>query len=482
MSIRNRPHYIEIDIVKFSKRGNGLGYFDRQDGTRWPVEVPFTVPGDRVRILLLRKRSGVYGARLEKIIEFSKSRIKPRCIHFATCGGCRWQHIPYQRQLREKQDFIRRCFGDLLGQKTEFREIIPTSNPWHYRNKMEFTFSSDSFGSRYLGLVMDSTKGKVFHLSECHLPNPWFVDAVKAVGQWWNETGLDAYHASRDSGTLRNLILREGQRTGDRMINLKVSGNPDYAIKKRHLESFAAFVRDAVELLDPTKKLSLFLTIQQQKKGKPTNFYEMHLHGADHIREILQIKTDPAQEPVPLTFAISPSSFFQPNTRQAEKIYSLALTMGLIGKSAVVYDLYCGTGTFGICAAKRARQVVGIELSPEAAHDARHNASINGVSNVTILTGSVTEKLLEIRTGNLFPPPDLVLVDPPRSGLDSHAIRHIQELFPPKILYLSCNPITLAENVADFVAAGYTLRIVQPIDQFPHTLAVETLALLDRPH
>jgi 23S rRNA (uracil1939-C5)-methyltransferase len=202
------------------------------------------------------------------------------------------------------------------------------------------------------------------------------------------------------------------------------------------------------------------------------------LYGPDHIREILLIKTDPAEEPVPMKFNISPSAFFQPNTRQAEKLYSIALKMAIIPKHTVVYDLYCGTGTLGICAARRARQVVGVELSPESAHDARHNASENGLENVEILTGAVHEKLEEIRAQERFPPPDLVMVDPPRAGLDAAALKHIIQLRPPKILYISCNPATQAENVADFVAAGYRLQAMQPIDQFPHTAHIENIVVL----
>ncbi|MFQ5730028.1 MAG: class I SAM-dependent RNA methyltransferase, partial [Waddliaceae bacterium] len=283
---------------------------------------------------------------------------------------------------------------------------------------------------------------------------------------------------SRNSGSLRNLIVREGIRTGDRMVNLVVSGNPEYALKKHHLESFVAFVRAAVEPVDPEKKLSLFLTIHQVQKGKPTDFYEMHLHGPDHIREILWIKTDPAEDPVPLTFTISPAAFFQPNTQQAEQLYSIALKMAIIPKHAVVYDLYCGTGTLGICVARRAHQVVGIELSPESAHDARYNASENGLENVEILTGAVHEKLEEIRQKEQFPSPDLVMVDPPRAGLDSVALKHIVRLNPPKILYISCNPATQAENVADFVKGGYRLQTMQSIDQFPHTVHIENIVVL----
>lgn len=478
MSIRNKAHFIEVTIEKYSKRGNGIGYFERQDGTRWPVEVSFTIPGDRVRTMLLRRRGGIYKSLLDEIITPSSDRQKPRCKHFGVCGGCRWQQISYEHQLKNKQEHVQYCFDDLISEDVDFREIIPCENNWNYRNKMEFTFSSDKAKTPYLGLIMDSSKGKVFHLSECHLPNPWYVEAIDTAREWWKESELDAYHARMDTGTLQTLTLRDGHRTGDRMVNLTVSGNPDYALKKHQLDSFVAFIRAAVEPVDPEKKLSIFLTIRQIKKGQPTQFFEMHLYGPDHIREILHIKTDPVEEPTPLTFKISSSAFFQPNTVQAEKLYTTMLLMAHIPKSAIVYDLYCGTGTLGICAAKRAKQVVGIELSPESSLDARFNAEKNGMENVTILTGWVHEKLAEIRKEELFPLPDIVVVDPPRAGLEPDALKHIIELSPNKIIYVSCNPVTQAENVRELIKNGYHLAALQPVDQFPHTVHIENIAIL----
>lgn len=480
MSIRNRARHIEAEIVHYSPRGNGVGYFERQDGTRCPVEVSFAIPGDKVRVLLLRKKRGLYQSAEEEVLEPAPSRIEPRCIHFGVCGGCRWQQISYAEQLKLKADGVRNCFGALLTPEVEFREIVPAEEPWRYRNKMEFSFSSDLAGNRYLGLMMDSGRGRVFHLSECHLCSPWFVKALDAVREWWREFELQAYHMHKDKGSLITLTLREGFRSGDRMVNLMVSGNPEYALKKHQMEALVAFLRAAVEPADPEKKLSVFLTIKQAQKGNPTRFYEMLLYGADTIREVLYIKTNPAEEPVPLTFHVSPAAFFQPNTAQAEKLYALALRLAIIPKNGVVYDLYCGTGTMGICCAPRVSQVVGIELSPEAAHDARHNAKVNGLANVAILTGSVQEKLLEIREEELFPKPDLVMVDPPRAGLDPASIRHLIELSPPKILYVSCNPATQAENIKEFVQGGYRLQTVQPVDQFPHTVHVENIAVLTK--
>jgi 23S rRNA (uracil1939-C5)-methyltransferase len=314
-------------------------------------------------------------------------------------------------------------------------------------------------------LILDSSRGKVFNLTECHLVNSWFAEGVQAVRKWWKENELEAYHPYRNTGSLRTLTMREGQRTGDRMVFLTVSGNPEYALRKHHIESFVAYLRDAIEPLD--SELSIFLRIQQTAKGMTTNFYEMHLHGPDHIRETLHVSGKP------LTFKISPVAFFQPNTRQAEQLYSTALHLSGIPDNGIVFDLYCGTGTLGICAAQKAKQVIGIELSPEACLDAVANAKANGIDNIDIRCGSVSEVLQTIKLH-----PDLVMVDPPRAGLDSKAIRLLIDLKPKMILYVSCNPVTQAENVAAFLEAGYQLKVIQPVDQFPHTTHVENIVIL----
>jgi 23S rRNA (uracil1939-C5)-methyltransferase len=266
--------------------------------------------------------------------------------------------------------------------------------------------------------------------------------------------------------------MREGKRTGDRMVFLTVSGHPEYALQKHQLEQFVAAVRAVAE---KECKLSIFIRIQQTIKGKPTQFFDMHLYGPDHITETFQIGNES------LTFTISPSAFFQPNTTMAEKLYTKAIELVGHIRDKVVYDLYCGTGTLGICIAKKAQEVVGIELSADSAYDARNNAALNGLNNVTIYTGSVEEKLKEILEEKLHPSPDIVVVDPPRAGLFPQAIEHLKTLMPPKILYVSCNPTSQAKNIAELISAGYQLTAMQAVDQFPHTLHIENIALLCLP-
>lgn len=473
MKSKDKQPLVEAATQQFTKKGNGLATFIRHDQTEQTVEVPFTMPGDKSLVRIINKRRGIYQGTLQELLIPSEERTAARCIHFGSCGGCRWQHIPYEKQLQLKEASVRHYFAKSLTSNVDFKPILPCLPPWHYRNKMEFSFSSNKAKDKFLGMIMDSSNGKVFNLTECHLVNSWFADGVKAAREWWSDSDIDAYHPYRNTGSLRTLTLREGLRTGDRMAILTVSGNSEYALKKHQVDNFVSHMRAAIEPLEGN--LSVFLRIHQAVKGTPTSFFEMHLYGPDHLKEVLNIQYTANEKPVPLTFKVSPAAFFQPNTRQAEQLYSRALQLAEIPKDGLVYDLYCGTGTLGICAAKIAKRVVGIEIVPESALDAQENSKSNGQDNIEIFCGDVGTLLKERNEEK----PDLVMVDPPRVGLDPQSIACLLTLRPRRILYISCNPETQAANVETLIAGGYRLITVQPVDQFPHTVHVENIAVLE---
>ncbi|MCE2983183.1 MAG: 23S rRNA (uracil(1939)-C(5))-methyltransferase RlmD [Parachlamydia sp.] len=460
---------LELNIEAYSKEGHGVSHLISQEGKTSKVEVPFTMPNESVQALLIKKHKGTFSSRLEEVIKPSPQRIEPRCIHFGACGGCRWQHVPYALQLAQKEAWIRELLAPFLNAGTEWHPILPSA-PWHYRNKMEFSFSSDLAGNRYLGLILLGSRGRVFNLKECFLPKPWFVQAAETVGRWWEETGLLAYKMGKDEGHLRTLTLRCGERTGDRMVILTVSGRADYALTKGQLKLFVDALKKAIEP-GGDARLSIFLRIQQIAKGKPTNFYEWLLYGPDHIRETLTIHGKPLQ------FRISPMAFFQPNTEQAEKLYTRALDLGGFSQGSLIYDLYCGTGTLGICAAGQVKEVLGVDLSPESILDAKENVKLNNLSNAEFQKGDVGEVLKEWAAEGKKKP-DAVLVDPPRAGLDAKAIAHLIDLKAPQLVYISCNPTSQAANMEPLLKAGYAIKAVQPVDQFPQTVHVENIVLL----
>lgn len=477
MERKNRKRIVDLEVIALSKKGNGLAWLEQDDGVSTQVEIPFTAPGDTVRAQLLGRQSGVYIARLLELLVSSPHRIASTCVHFGTCGGCRFQHISYENQLQHKELLIRQCFARLLTPDVNFRPIFASGQPWRYRNKMDYTFSEDLAGNKFLGLIQEGSKGIVLNLSECYLSNSWFIDAVNCVKEWWDKSEIKAYHHINNTGILRNLTLREGQSSGDRMVVLTIAGNLDFSFPKSQFETLVSELRSVLEQPNFPGRLSIFLRIQQVETGITTSTYEMLLHGAQYLREVLNIQLNLDEPPTSLTFEIGPSTFFQPNPKQTEQFYSLALRMAEIPRDAIVYDLYCGIGTIGLCVSKFVKQVIGFELSPESAISARNNAIRNNRQNVTFFSGAVRHMLQQIQLLKL-PSPTVVIINPPRTGIDVEAMQHLLTLNPPKILYISCNPVTQAANIADLMLHGYRITTIQPVDQFPQTSHVENIVVL----
>ncbi|MBI3236308.1 MAG: class I SAM-dependent RNA methyltransferase [Chlamydiales bacterium] len=411
---------IAVHIDRLSRKGRGIGLGKRGPASmESPIEVIGSVPQDYLLVELGKKRKGKIQGTLQEILTPSPFRVVPRCSHVPFCGGCSLQSMDYQAQLEEKQKLIATLFAPLSPKQID--PILPCEEIWRYRNKMEFSFSQNRAGEKFLGLILAGSKGKVLNLQECHLVNPWFIQVLKGVYTFWQESPIEAYRLN-DTGSLRTLTLREGIGTGHKMVFLTVSGNPAFAIKKPQLDQFIQAVKDAI----PEEEhpfLSIFLRIQQVKKGFPTQFFEMHLHGPDHILETLHIQNRSLQ------FKISPTSFFQPNTLQAQRLYSKALSLIPTGCKHLL-DLYAGTATLSLVCALQAEQVTAIEINPHAIFDAPE--------------------------------------------------QHGNERDRQCPLYISCNPATQAANTQEFIQAGYLLDGVYPIDQFPHTFHIENIAFFKR--
>eukprot|EP00457_Paulinella_chromatophora_P003023 gb/GEZN01003028.1/.p1 GENE.gb/GEZN01003028.1/~~gb/GEZN01003028.1/.p1 ORF type:complete len:678 (-),score=70.00 gb/GEZN01003028.1/:233-2266(-) len=464
---------VQVHIQNFTKRGHGIGNKPNSVGKK--VEVPFSIPGEEVTASLLVKCKGTFKSQLETVEEPSPYRVDPICQHYTSCGGCRWQHIEYQQQLVFKQKRIDEYFEGLVTSDVEQRPIVPCDIPWRYRNKMEFTFSSTRQGARYLGLVKEGPFRDVFNIVECHLCSTWVTQVTAAVRGWWESSaGLLAWSGRNQSGSLRTLTVREGMRTKDRMVVLCVSGHSSYVVSEQQVNNF---VQAVVAVSEPEKPgaLSIFLRTQYVEAGQPTYFCDTHLYGKEEMREELRVPLPEGTRT--LQFAISPAAFFQPNTFQAEKLYGIALELAQVSEGDHVFDLFCGTGTLGICAAARAGQVTGVELNPDAASDAQANAKLNNCDNVDIRASSVNDELWRMRK-NGIQPPDVVMVDPPRAGLDQSGIDSILAFAAPRLVYVSCNPQSQALDIRKLIEGGYELKIMQAVDQFPHTAHVEHVALL----
>jgi 23S rRNA (uracil1939-C5)-methyltransferase len=439
----------ELDLRIDSLAFGGAGVA-RTDGG-YVLFVRDAVPGDLVRAVVTKRKRHYGEARAVEVLEPSPDRVAPEADH----PGAPWQVIPYARQLEIKQaqvdDALRRL-GHLDG--FELHPIVPAVEQWRYRNKLEFSFGTDADGELVCGFHAPGSWEDIVAVEDCLLQSERGNQARRQALAWAREQGLGAYDRRTQVGALRNLVIREGRRTGQLQVRLVVSADAEI-----DTTSFAEAV-EADSLL-----ITRIATVGETTAGGQT---ELVTGSAPTI----------AEEVGGLRFELSGQAFFQTNTEMAERLYAIAAeTAGLQGWERV-YDLFCGIGTIGLLLAGRAGEVWGLEIVEEAIADAIANAKVNEISNARFFAGDVRTALGELveRAGR----PDVMVVDPPRAGLSQKVVRRIIEAAPKRLVYVSCNPTTLAPNAAQMVEAGYVLRSVQPVDMFPQTPHIECVALLER--
>lgn len=447
------------------------------------LDIPKALEGDLWQLSISKKKRRLHllEAKLE---EPGPARIKARCKHFDVCGGCQWQHISLQDQRLRKEAFVLEALKSHITSQTKWRGVDFVDQSWRYRNKIELTFRQTLQGERFLGFY--AGKFRVVDVVECQLTGLWSERAIDAARQWWSKHPLQAYHPGSDRGTLRQLTLRQSHHTRDKMAILTVSAHPDWAITKHQIDSFKEAMVSSIEEGDV---LSVYLIVHQAIRGQPTRLFEWHLYGPETIRENLEIlvpnsgSLDEKQAMQTLEFAISPTTFFQPNTLSAQKLYSWALTFACLeGKKALVWDLFCGSGTLSLALAASARQVIGVEVNPMAVLDAQANAVVNKVTNAHFECFDLhkspdlaCKKIIED-----FGHPDVVVVDPPRAGVMEKGIELLSQIAPSLIVYVSCNPLTQAKDIEGLKKRGYQLVEFVAVDQFPHTGHIETVCLLKK--
>ena len=445
-----------MDVLDLAFGGEGVA---RADG--YVIFVPGGVPGDRLEVSLVQIRPRYARAEIERIVTPSDRRTEPPCPYFGHCGGCRLQHVRYEAQLEFKERQVAECLSRLGGlgpvESVPLRPIIGAPEVFGYRNKMEFTFA-EADGQAIVGLHEAARYDRILDIEHCLLQSDAMNGMLREVRAFVREHGWKVYRQDQEEGWLRFLVLREGRATGERMANL-VTSSPDVPA--------ARALADRLRARCPGVG-SVVLNVNPRKAAVAVGVEEHPIAGNEQIQERLG----------GLTFAISANSFFQTNTRQAERLFGIVLEYAELSGRETVFDLYSGTGAISLLLARQARAVYGIELVPAAIDDATRNAAANGIANCTFLAGEVRDVLPELlRTGVRA---EVVVADPPRAGFHPKALRAVQALAPERIVYVSCNPATLARDLGVLAAGGYRLTAVQPIDMFPHTPHVEVVARLTR--
>jgi 23S rRNA (uracil1939-C5)-methyltransferase len=429
---------LELDIDSLAFGGRGVA---RADGL--VVFVAGALPGDRVRAEVTKKKRRFAEARTVELLRPSEDRLADRCVHEGEpCPGAPWQGLPYERQLAHKQEQVAEALARIGGlENYELDPIVPALEQWRYRNKLEYSFGEVD-GETTLGFHARGRWDRIVGVEDCLLASEAGNAARNEVRDWARRETISAYDRRAREGVLRNLVVREGRRTGQ--------------IQTRLVTSPARF---------PKPPVDLHTAIEGDSGGTdgPTGAL-----GEERLREQL----------CGLELEISHGAFFQTNTEMAERLYEVAAEFAGLSGGERLFDLYCGIGTIGLTMAKDAGEVWGLEIVAEAIADAERNAKSNGIENARFMSGSArtgVRPLVE-KAGK----PDVVVVDPPRAGLSQKIVRRLIECDATRIVYVSCNPTTLAPNAAQLGEAGYRLTRVRPVDMFPQTPHIECVALLEK--
>lgn len=460
------PLLENVEITDVAAEGNALARVDDM-----VVFIPFGAPGDVADVKLDRKKKNYAEGHIEKLVAPSAMREEPRCSHFTVCGGCRWQHLPYEFQLKCKQKQVQDALQRIA--KVPFPELSPilgSETIWQYRNKMEYTFSSkmwltfDQLRSgeefpdrRAAGFHIPGGFDKVLDIDKCYLQHDLGNRIRLFIKDFGKRNDLEFYDIRANHGFLRTLMIRIAD-TGEVMVVMSV-GEDD----KARIESLMSAI--ATEFPEIT---SLFYVVNTKLNDSMNDLEPVLYKGKPYIEEDME----------GLRFRIGPKSFYQTNSRQAYRLYSVARDFAGLTGDELVYDLYTGTGTIACFIARNARKVVGIEYVPEAIEDAKVNASANGLDNTDFYAGDMKD-VLNAAFIEEHGRPDVMIVDPPRAGMHEDVVKVILAAEPEKIVYVSCNPATQARDVA-LLHEKYDLKAVQPVDMFPHTQHVENVILLEK--
>ena len=441
-----RGEVLELTVDTLAFGGAGVA---RRDG--YVVFVAGGIPGDRVRAEVQKAKRAYAEARAIEIVEPGPDRIEPLAAH----PGAPWQVLPYERQLSVKQDQVDDALRR-IGRLDDFEmePIVPAVEEWRYRNKLEYSFGTDPDGRLVCGFHAPGHWEEIVEVTDCLLASQDGNAARERVVEWCRAQGLSAFDRRTRQGFLRNLVVRES----------RLGARPELQIRL----VTAPGELDGTGLAAAAQPFGGLLWTRTDSVAETTQDGETQLlAGSDRLVE----------EVGGMRFRISSNAFFQTNTEMAEQLYRLAIDYAQLSGTDRVYDLFCGIGTIGLLMAPRAAEVWGLELVEDAVANAIANARLNEVGNAQFFAGDVRLALRELveRAGR----PDVLVVDPPRSGLSQKVVRRIIEAAPRRLVYVSCNPTTLAPNAAQLVEAGYTLRKVRPVDMFPQTPHIECVALLE---
>lgn len=444
---------ISLEITGMTSEGSGVG---RHDGM--VVFVANSAVGDQLTVRIIKAAKTYCIGKIEAIETPSPARIEADCPVFAQCGGCVYRHISYESELDIKTQRVRDALDHIGGlESLPLRPIVGSEKTDRYRNKAQFPIGLDRDGKPILGFYAGRSH-RIIACDDCALQPEAFRGAMEALQQWMAESGDTVYNELTGKGRLRHLYLREGSASGERMVCLVVNGN---GVHKE--DRLIALLREKVPGLT-----SIVINSNREKTNVILGKKFRTVWGSDTITDVL----------CGLQFRIAPAAFYQVNRDQAERLYQLAAEYADLSGEETLLDLYCGAGTIGLTMAAKAKRLIGVEIVPEAIENAKENARINGVENAEFLCGDAADAARTLQQRGIRP--DVIVVDPPRKGCDESLIQTISEMAPKRVVYVSCDPATLARDLKRFTELGYVPQEATPVDLFPRTSHVETVCLLLR--
>lgn len=448
---KNKEYVLNIEDNGFN--GEGIGKIDN-----FTIFVPKAIKGEVVKVLIIKVTSSYAIGKIIEFIKKSKYRVQDLdCATYKRCGGCNLRHMDYNYTLDLKRDIVINCLNKEKIYGIHVNNTIGMGNPYNYRNKLQYPVGIDKEGKPIMGVYARKSH-EIIKNSLCSIQNLNANLIAQDTFKYLLENGIKAYNEENQSGDLRHIVVRNGNISNEVMLVL-VLNNKKVSIRK----DFIDFI---------TNKYKNIKTIVLNYNLKNTNVIfgkeNKIIFGDGYIYDILGN----------YKFKISPLSFYQVNSVQAEVLYEIAIENANISSNDVVLDLYCGIGTIGIFASKYAKMVYGIEIVEDAIKDANENAKINNIENIKFFCGDV-EKILDNTLNEIKDKPNIVFVDPPRKGLDKNTINILNKIKPKKIVYISCNPATFARDVKLLISDSYSLNSVQPVDMFPFTSNVECVAVLE---
>ena len=465
---------ITVNVERYAFEGRGIARIDGElnpeisESDSFIVFVNGAYPGDKVSAKIKKTKKSYAEAVVDEILNPSPKRVQPRCKYFGTCGGCKQQDLSYEQQIAYKQEQVEDIFrhnGGLSDFKIE--DILASENVFYYRNKMEFSFSDMQWLTEkemeteirknfVLGLHVPNVYDKILDIEECFLQSELSTGILNFTRDFFQLRKSTIYSTKTHTGYLRNLVIRQSKNTNNLMINL-VTSEENESLLKEYVSEITNKFPEITTIVN---------NINKKKSSVAFGDYEIVYHGSGYIYDKIGEHK----------FRISANSFFQTNTLQAEKLYGTALEYAELKGNEVIYDLYSGAGTIAIYVSGLEKEVFGFEAVESSIFDANANLEINEVKNVKFIQADLYKSFLPFT--ETLPKPDVIILDPPRSGMHKNTVYDVLKLSPEKIVYVSCNPTTQVRDIQLMVESGYKLIKIRPVDMFPHTYHIENVALL----